>query len=351
MSNHPGVRLLSVATAVPPYSVSQSEAKSFAASFFENDFKHLERLLPVFDNTQIRNRYLAQPAEWYAQPHTFTETNALYKQVALELSLSAARQALQRAAISRDEVGMVIFVSTTGIATPSLDAKLIQQLGLSNHTSRLPVWGLGCAGGVAGMARAAELACSCPGRAVLLVAVELCSLTFQYNDRSKANLIATSLFGDGAAAAVFKSTGSGPEILGSYSTLFEDSEDVMGWDLVPTGLRVRFSRHIPVIIDRHLADLRREACEEWGIDIAALRHYVAHPGGSKVLAAYIESLELSAADFKHAYDVLGCYGNMSSASVLFVLDRFLSSQPPSNDYGVMLALGPGFSAEQLLFRW
>ncbi|MCB0196300.1 MAG: stilbene synthase [Anaerolineae bacterium] len=351
MSDPYGARLLSVATAVPPYSVSQSEAKSFAASFFENDFRNLERLLPVFDNTQIQNRYLAQPTDWYAQPHTFTETNALYEQIALELSLTAARQALQRSATTPEEVGMVIFVSTTGIATPSIDAKLIQQLGLSNHTFRLPIWGLGCAGGVAGMARAAELARSLPGRAVLLVAVELCSLTFQYNDRSKANLIATSLFGDGAAAAVLKTTGSGPEILSSYSTLFEDSEDVMGWDLVPTGLRVRFSRHIPVIIDRHLANLRREACQEWGIDSAELRHYVTHPGGAKVLAAYIENLGLSVSDLKHAYEVLGCYGNMSSASVLFVLERFLSSQPPSNDYGVMLALGPGFSAEQLLFRW
>lgn len=351
MNQQPIARLLSVATAVPPYSVSQSEAKAFAASFFQQDFKQLDRLLPVFDNTQIKNRYLAQPPDWYGRPHTFTETNALYEQVALELALTAARRAMQQAATPPEEIGMIVFVSTTGIATPSLDAKLIQRLGLSKHTSRLPVWGLGCAGGVAGMARAAELARSYPDQAVLLVAVELCSLTFQYNDRSKANLIATSLFGDGAAAAVVKTTGNGPELLSSYSTLFENSEDVMGWDLVPTGLRVRFSRHIPVIIDRHLADLRSDACNHWGIDLGALRHYVAHPGGAKVLASYIESLGLSADDLKHAFEVLGCYGNMSSASVLFVLERFLASQPRTDEYGMMLALGPGFSAEQLLFRW
>ena len=351
MSDSSTPRIISVATAVPPYTVSQSEAKAFAASFFENDFKQLDRLLPVFDHTQIGNRYLAQPPDWYGRPHSFTETNALYEKTALELAVTAARQALHRAAVLSGEIGMVVFVSTTGITTPSLDAKLIQRLGLSNHTCRLPIWGLGCAGGVAGAARAAELARSCPGRAVLLVAVELCSLTFQYNDRSKANLIATSLFGDGAAAAVFNTTGDGPEVLGSYSTLFEDSEDVMGWDLVQTGLRVRFSRHIPTIIDRHLPGLRRQACATWGLDLDSLRYYVAHPGGAKVLAAYIDSLGLSAADLKHAYEILACYGNMSSASVLFVLERFLANQPPTDDYGLMLSLGPGFSAEQVLFRW
>lgn len=351
MSNSSTPRLISVATAVPPYTVSQSEAKAFAASFFQKDFKQLDRLLPVFDHTRIGNRYLAQPPDWYGRPHSFIETNALYEKTALELSVTAARQALHRAAVLPEAIGMVVFVSTTGIATPSLDAKLIQRLGLSSHTCRLPIWGLGCAGGVAGAARAAELARPGPRGAVLLVAVELCSLTFQYNDRSKANLIATSLFGDGAAAAVFNTSGDGPEILGSYSTLFENSEDVMGWDLVNTGLRVRFSRHIPTIIDRHLPDLRRQACAAWGIDLNSLRHYVAHPGGAKVLAAYIASLGLSAADLKHAYEILACYGNMSSASVLFVLERFLASQPPSGNYGLMLALGPGFSAEQLLFRW
>lgn len=351
MSDQPTARLLSIATAVPPYTVSQSEAKAFAASFFQKDFKQLDRLLPVFDNTQIQNRHLAQSPDWYAQPHTFTETNALYEQVALDLSATAAKQALQQAATMPEDIGLVVFVSTTGIATPSLDAKLIQRLELSPHTCRLPVWGLGCAGGVAGVARAAELARANRGRAVLLVAVELCSLTFQYNDRSKSNLIATSLFGDGAAAAVLKTDGNGPEILGSHSTLFEDSEDVMGWDLVQTGLRVRFSRHIPTIIDRYLPDLRQKACDEWGVAPDMLHHYVAHPGGAKVLAAYIDSLRLSASDFRYAYEVLSCYGNMSSASVLFVLERFLLNQSPTGDYGVMLSLGPGFSAEQVLFRW
>jgi alkylresorcinol/alkylpyrone synthase len=351
VNKQPAPRIRAVATAVPPYKAPQSRAKAFAASFFQSSFKNLERLLPVFDNTEIRCRYLAQPPEWYGQPHTFPETNALYEQTALELSVAAASQALERAAVQPDEVGMILFVSSTGIATPSLDAKLIQQLDMSLHTSRLPIWGLGCAGGVAGMARAAELAQTMPEQAVLLVAVELCTLTFQHNDRSKSNLIATSLFGDGAAAAVLQTRGDGPEILGSYSTLFEASENVMGWDLIQTGLKVRFSRDIPAIVRQHLPALLAQSCDVWGIEPAALRHYVAHPGGAKVLTAYSESLGLTDDQLVHAYEVLHNYGNMSSASVLFVLERFLDAQSPTGEYGVMMALGPGFSAEQILFRW
>lgn len=350
MSNHVPY-LQAVATAVPPYKVPQSEAKAFAASLFREAFTDLDRLLPVFDNTQIEARYISQPPEWYAQPHSFSESNNLYEQITLELSETAAAQALERAGVPPAEVGCVVFVSTTGIATPSLDAKLIRRLGLSPHTFRLPVWGLGCAGGVSGLARAAALARSTPERSVLLVVAELCSLTFQRDDRSKSNLIATSLFGDGAAAAVLRPGGDGPAILGSHSTLFPDSEDVMGWDLVETGLKVRFSRHIPAIVRRHLAELLARACHSWGIPLEAIRHYVVHPGGAKVLAAYAESLDLSEEHFIDAYEVLRGYGNMSSPTVLFVLERFLERVPPTGDYGVMLALGPGFSAEQVLFRW
>ncbi len=353
MSGQPGPHIWAVATAVPPHRVTQARAREFAASFFESNFKNLDRLLPVFDNTQIHCRYLAQPPDWYGRPHTFPEANALYETIALDLAAQAATAVLTKAAISPASVGMVVFVSTTGLATPSLDAKLIQRLGLSLHTGRLPIWGLGCAGGVAGVARAAELAKTMPGRPVLLVAVELCSLTFQYNDRSKSNLIATSLFGDGAAAAVIQAGGvaDGPEILGSYSTLFADSEDVMGWDVTDTGLKVRFSRHIPTIVRRHLPTLIAEACLKWGLDLAAIQHYVAHPGGAKVLTAYVESLGLSERHLASAYEILRDYGNMSSVSVLFVLEKFLASQPSGGDYGLMMALGPGFSAEQVLFRW
>ncbi len=340
-----------VGTAVPNHTITQAEAKDFAAKIFQSGFKNLDRLLPLFDNTLIENRYLAQPQSWYGEPHKFPETNDLYETIAFDLSLKAAQQALAEAEIPPENVGAVVFVSTTGITTPSLDSKLIQALGLSPQTIRLPIWGLGCAGGVAGVARAADIARTTLEKAVLLVTVELCTLTFQVNDFSKSNLVATSLFGDGAAAVVIKMGGQGPEILGNYSHLFDNSEDIMGWDVVEMGLKVRFARSIPALVEQYMPNLIAEACQAWQISQPEIHHYVAHPGGPKVLDAYAGSLDLTAQHFNTAYEILRQHGNMSSVTVLFVLKLFLQTTKRQNQYGLMLALGPGFSAEQLLFRW
>lgn len=347
----PGPRVRAVGLALPPHAVRQEDIKAFAACLFHEKLDHLERLLPVFDNACIAKRHLAQPLAWYAVEHSFAEANSLYEESALELAVEASAQALDRAGVAPADVGLVVFVSSTGITTPTIDAKLIQRLGIAPNAARLPVWGLGCAGGVTGLARAAELTAAVPGRVALLVAAELCSLTFQRNDFSKANLVGAGIFADGAAAAVIAAAGAGPEILGSHSTLFADTEDIMGWDVVESGLKVRFSRDIPTFVRANLPALSAAACRAWGITRGDLAHYVVHPGGAKVLDAYVESLGLSAAALASAYDVLAGYGNMSSASVLFVLERFLQTTPAGGRYGVMLTLGPGFSAEQVLFRW
>lgn len=344
-------KIQAVGTAVPVYALQQGKIKEFVAALFHSHIDHLDRLLPVFENSCINVRHLSQPLEWYAANHSFGEANKVFEQVALELSEEAALQALQKANMQPVDIGMIIFVSSTGIVTPTLDAKLIQRLGLSPHTGRVPVWGLGCGGGVSGLARAAELVHSLHGKSVLLVTVELCSLTFQKNDYSKSNLIGASLFADGAAAAVIKINGDGPAILGNYSTLFPNSAHIMGWDLVDTGFKVRFSQDIPSIIRRYLPDLLSGACTKWGIDQSQIGHYIVHPGGAKVLTAYQESLNLPQDYLRDAYDILSCYGNMSSTSVLFVLEKFMKETPPTGDYGIMLALGPGFSAEQVLFQW
>lgn len=346
-----GPRVRAVGLAVPPYAVRQQDIKEFAAILFQEKLEHLERLLPVFDNACIAKRHLARPLAWYAAEHSFAEANLLYGEIALELAVAAAAQALGRAGVAPGDVGLVVFVSSTGITTPTLDAKLIQRLGISANAARLPVWGLGCAGGVTGLARAAELAAAVPDRAVLLVAAELCSLTFQRNDFSKSNLVGAGIFADGAAAAVITADGEGPELLGARSTLFTDTEDIMGWDVIDTGLKVRFSRDIPAFVRHYLPGLAAAACREWGLTRRDIVHYVVHPGGAKVLDAYADSLGLPAAALAAAYEVLADYGNMSSASVLFVLERFMRGTPPEDAYGVMLALGPGFSAEQVLFRW
>lgn len=344
-------KIQAVGTAVPAYALEQSEIKKFVAALFHSHVDHLERLLPVFENSCIQVRHLSQPLDWYGVSHSFAEANKIFEQVALELSEKAALEAMKKANVQPEDIGMIIFVSSTGIVTPTLDAKLIQRLGLSSHTGRLPVWGLGCSGGVSGVARAAELSHGLQGRSVLLVTVELCSLTFQQNDYSKSNLVGTSIFADGAAAVVITIDGDGLAIMGNYSTLFPNSADVMGWDLVDTGFKVRFSRDIPSIVRRYLPNLLNDACAKWGIGQDDVVHYVVHPGGAKVLSAYSESLGLANDKLTYAYDILAGYGNMSSTSILFVLEKFMAETPQAGDYGVMLALGPGFSAEQVLFKW
>ena len=348
--SHNNPRILSAATAVPPHRLEQGATKEFARRLFAGKFRDLERLLPIFDNGLIETRYTCQPLEWFGQEWPFPERNDLYIEHALELSEKAARRCLDRAAVKPEEVGALFFVSTTGISTPSLDAKLLFRLGLDPHLKRIPVWGLGCAGGAAGVARAADYARAYPEELALVIVVELCSLTFQVGDVSKSNVVAASLFADGAAA-VLLGAGEGPEVLGSHSTTWPGTEDVMGWDLMETGLKVRFARSVPQIVRTHTRATIEEACEKHGINLEDLRHLVVHPGGVKVLEAYEEALALERGSLDLSREILRGYGNMSSASVLFVLERFLESCPTGNgECGSISALGPGFSAEHVLFR-
>src|ERR671933_434763 len=342
--------ILSAATAVPSHRIEQGDTKEFARRLFAGRVRDLDRLVPVFDNGQIEARPSCQPLEWYGQKSSFPERNDLYIEHALELSEKAARRCLDRAGVKPEEVGALFFVSTTGISTPSLDARLLFTLGLSPNLKRVPVWGLGCAGGAAGVARAADYARAYPEELALVIVVELCSLTFQVGAFSKSTLVAASLFADGAAAVVL-GRGEGPEILGSHSTTWPGTEDVMGWDLTESGLKVRFAKSVPQIVRTRTRATVEEACKKHGIVLEDLRHLVVHPGGAKVLEAYEEALGLGPGSLELPREILREYGNMSSASVLFVLERFLESYPAeSGEYGAISALGPGFSAEHVLFR-
>lgn len=344
------VRIVSVATSVPKNCILQSEIKEFASNLFGDSFQDLERLLPVFENTLITKRNLARPLSWFSETHDFPTSNSIYCEVALDLAENACLKAMKKASVKPNEIEAIVFVSSTGISTPSLDSSLIQRLGLSNSTIRVPIWGLGCAGGVSGLSTSVRLKKSLDKK-VLFVAVELCSLTFIKNDLSKSNLIATSLFGDGAACVILDQEGEGPEILNSHSNLFEDSSDVMGWDVMRDGLKVRFSRDVPSIVRNSFPKVLETACQKWDLRKSDLEYYVLHPGGAKVLKAYEESMNLERDKLKYAYDILSENGNLSSASVLFVLERFLNKEKPTNQFGLMAALGPGFSAELLLFKW
>ncbi len=342
--------VLGVGIARAPHVVDQADAREFARGFFAEDFRALDRLLRAFDNTGIVQRQLAQPLPWYRSPHGFAEKNAVYRECALAMATEASGQALARAGVAAAEVGAVVFVSTTGISTPSLDAELIQALDIPRSAARLPIWGLGCAGGAAGLARAAELV-RARNETVLLVATEVCSATFMHGDRSKSNLIATALFGDGAAAAVLAPQGEGVELLGAASRLLDDSADVMGWTLESEGLRVRFARSIPGIVAQLVPDFRRQAAAAAGLEAQALHHFVLHPGGAKVLDAYAGALEVPRSRLETAHAVLRDHGNMSSPTVLHVLARFMESTARSEQAGLLLGLGPGFSAEGVVVRW
>lgn len=356
-------RILSVATARPEHVLPQSEAREFCRALFSGAHADIERLLPVFESAQIDERRISVPPEWLYAEHTFAEKNARYVEVALDLAETATRSALARAGVAPREVAHILFASTTGLATPSLDARLMNRVDFSPHTRRTPVWGLGCAGGASGLARAAEFSAAAGGAPVLAIALELCSLTFQKDDLSKSNLVATSLFGDGAAAAVVAAENGrggargdrrepGPEIVAARSTLFPDSLDVMGWEVNDGGLKVIFSRDIPSIVRESVRPNAESFLTEQGLSLGDVRHFVAHPGGTKVMAAYEEAFELSDDALRHAREVLRTSGNMSSPTVLFVLERFLDDDSVrAGDWGLLTALGPGFTSELVLLRW
>ena len=342
--------VLAIGTANPEHEVLQAQTKDFARGFFAGSLRALDRLLGAFDNTRIARRQLARPLPWYAEPHPFHEKNAVYCEAALDLSVRAASEALQRARIAPTDVDAIVFVSSTGIRTPSVDGALVERLGLRRDTARLPIWGLGCGGGASGLARAAELV-TARRKPVLLVATEICSATFVHGDRTKANLIATALFGDGSAAAVLAPAERGLAVTGSVSQLLEDSEDVMGWTVVEQGLRVRFARSIPAIVRAVVPALRERAATQVGLGPEAFTRFVLHPGGAKVLEAYEEALGVEPSALADAYTVLREHGNMSAPTVLYVLQQLLGAPPPRPEHGLLLGLGPGFSAEGVTLQW
>ncbi len=353
-------RLVSLATAVPPNVVRQKDARNLAAHLFADAIGPDHRLIEVFEHAEIEKRHVCVPLEWFAADHGFAEKNDLYLEHAVGLASEVARGALARARLSPRDVDHLVFVSSTGLATPSVDARLANALGFRDDFRRTPIWGLGCAGGAAGLSRARDFALADPSARVLLVALELCSLTFQRNDLSKRNLVAASLFGDGAAAALvagsqvsgIEGDGCRPlELLASQSTLWKDTLDVMGWTVDGTGLHVVFSRDIPTIVHERVRPSLVAFLEACGLRLEDLHHLVAHPGGVKVLRAYAEALGLPPAAFRHAREVLRDYGNMSSPSCLFVLERFrAANEIGPGESAVVAALGPGFSAEYVLLR-
>ena len=341
-------RIRSLATAVPPFVLDQAEVARQAARHFAGSFGDFSRLEPVFANAEIETRYSCVPMAWYGEPHSFAERNRCYVENAVELLAEAATAAVERAGLELGDIGGIVTVSSTGIATPSLDALLMERLSLRRDTLRLRIFGLGCAGGVIGLARTAALARAEPDRHFLFLVVELCGLTFRNTDFTKSNVVATALFGDGAAAAVVGCAGQGFEITAWGEYTWPHSLDVMGWRVLDDGFGVLFSQDIPDLVRGRVGEACRGFLERHGLGLADIDTFICHPGGPKVLAALEEVFGLAAGGLDFSRRVLRRYGNMSAVTALFVLDEV--QRAGRRGTHLMSALGPGFTCGLMTLR-
>lgn len=349
------MKIASSSSAFPEYYYPQKFLLEALRAYWGEELRNPQVLERLHRNVGVEGRYLAMPAEQYLSLTTWGQANDIWIRVAQELGEQALTRALAQAGIGPRDVGAIFFTSVTGIASPSIDALLINRMGLSPNIRRVPIFGLGCVAGAAGISRAADYVRAYPGQAAALVSVELCSLTLQREDLSVANMISAGLFADGAAAAIV--TGSdlpstSPEILATKSVFYPNTEPMMGWGISEKGFRITLSPEVPDLIRKNLArdvdtflgenSLRREQIESW----------VLHTGGPKVLEAIADALELKNGELDASWESLRKVGNLSSASVLVVLEDVMTRKRPApGTLGILAAMGPGFCSELLLLRW
>lgn len=347
-------RLVDIVSAPPEHVVPQALAAAFARGTFAGSIPHLERLMPVFENTGIETRRICMPVEWYDRSHTLAESSAAYIEAATTLCARAGRAILERSGLEPGAIDRIIYINTTGLATPSIDARLTNLLDLRKNVRRTPIWGLGCAGGVAGLSHAYDHLVGHPRERVLLVAAEMCSLTLLRDDPSPSNLVATALFADGAAVALLcgdEVDDPGYPLLASRSTLYPDSLDVMGWNVMSHGLQVVFDRSIPKIVQEHAKPELDAFLAAQGLEQDSIDEFLYHPGGPRVLGAYAEAYGIDQGRFCWSSATLREFGNMSSVTALYVLERYMAANPPGRGgHAVVSALGPGFASESLLMR-
>lgn len=338
------VTMLALATAVPPHVLTQSDVADFARRIYAKSFARFPKLADVFVNAGIERRHSVRPIEWFDRPHDWSERTQSYLDGAGALFVAAAQKALDRAGIAARDVDTIVTVSSTGIATPSLEARANAQLGFKASAARVPVFGLGCAGGVSGLSLGARLARAEPGKIVLIVVVELCTLAFRSDRGDKADVISAALFGDGAAAAVLRAgdEGDGLRLGAAAEHTWPRTLDIMGWTVDPAGFGVVLKRSLPRFVEQRFAAPARRFVK--AAKLMAPR-IICHPGGAKVLDAIEGALALQKGTLRDEREVLRGHGNMSAPSVLFVLDRALKRgfRGPA----VLAALGPGFTASFL----
>jgi alkylresorcinol/alkylpyrone synthase len=349
------VKIAAVGKALPPNYYDQETLLAALRERWADRFFNLERLERLHKNVLVGGRHLALPIEEYATLTTWGKANDAWIRVAQEVGGRAVLDALEKAGLSTADVGALIFVTVTGVATPSIDARLMNRLKLPSRVKRMPIFGLGCVAGAAGIARAADYVKGHPDEVAVLLSVELCSLTLQPEDLSIPNLIASGLFGDGAAAVVVTGDergGDGPSIVDTRSVFYPDSERVMGWDISETGFKIVLSSDVPVVAREKLQPDVDAFLADHGLTRADIASWVCHPGGPKVLEAMQEALELPEGALDVTWRSLREVGNLSSTSVLLVLEETLAHhRPPPGSWGMLIAMGPGFCSELVLLRW
>ena len=353
--NGPGASIPAVGKAFPPHYYDQDRLLAALRAEWGQQHFNPSRLERLHRNVLVGGRHLALAIEEYDRLKTWGQANDAWIEVAQDVGERAVRDALDRAGLEVSDVGALITVTVTGIATPSLDARLMNRLGLPPGVRRMPIFGLGCVAGAAGISRAADYVCARPDQIAILLSVELCSLTLQRQDLSIPNLIATGLFGDGGAAVVVAGAerrAAGPQILATRSVFYPDTEGVMGWKVSERGFGIVLSAEVPQMVSGHLRGDVDRFLADHGLGIGDIASWVCHPGGPKVLQAMEEALELDSEALAVTWRSLREVGNLSSTSVLLVLQETMEShRPAAGSYGMVTAMGPGFCSELVLLRW
>lgn len=339
----PRASLLSLATAVPEHVLVQSDVATQMHRFFADIFANSETMGGIFASTGIRQRYAARPLDWYLEPRGWPERTAVYMETGCALFVEVARRALDGAGCTAADVDTIVFISTSGIATPSIDAVVHECMGFRPDVERVPVFGLGCAGGVTGLAVAARLAQARPGSTVLMVTVELSTLAFRLDRPDKANLISTALFGDGAAACVLRTGEDGIALVeGAGEHLWPDTLGIMGWSIDPVGFGVVLVPDVPSFAATNLKPAVTNILGRIGLTLEDIGRFVCHPGGTKVVAAIERSFGLDQGSLDHERGVLAEFGNMSAPTVLFIFERVIADGLPER--ATLVSMGPGFTA-------
>ena len=345
----PTAALISLATSVPPHRFLQKDVLAAAWDVFGARFPDFERFSSIFANTGIVKRHGAKPFDWYLEPRGWPERTAAFLEGAEALFIDVAGKALADAHLAGADIDTIVTVCSTGIATPSLEARVARRMGFRSDVTRVPVFGLGCAGGISGLSIASRLAQARPGTNVLLVTIELCSLALRHDELTKANIIAISLFADGAAAVILRAgDGGATRIEHAGEHLWPDTLDIMGWSVDPQGFGVIFHRTIPSFVTAHLNPAMTQILARMQLAFADIDRFICHPGGAKVVSALESALALDQGSLDCEREVLADYGNMSSPTVLFVLEQARARGLPARS--LLTALGPGFTASCVALR-